>query len=118
MQFDLLRLPGISFLQIQDLASGRYIQVKVCILIVGPCGAGKSHDVRFLRLAVLPSSGCHLGSTHRICLIIIHDCAALAAKCRNGTTSSFSLPLSLHPALDGPTISRTALVANVLATTC
>lgn len=29
--------------QIQDLASGRFIEEKVAVLIAGPCGTGKSH---------------------------------------------------------------------------
>jgi len=42
-QFDFVRLPGVNRAQVQDLATGRYVQEKVCILIAGPCGTGKSH---------------------------------------------------------------------------
>lgn len=42
-QFDFDRLPGINRALIQDLATGRYIQENVAVLIAGPCGTGKSH---------------------------------------------------------------------------
>jgi DNA replication protein DnaC len=42
-QFDFDRLPGINRALVQDLATGRYIEEKVAVLIAGPCGTGKSH---------------------------------------------------------------------------
>lgn len=42
-RFDFDRLPGLNRAQIHDLAAGRYLQEKVAVLIVGPCGTGKSH---------------------------------------------------------------------------
>jgi DNA replication protein DnaC len=42
-QFDFDRLPGLNRALIQDLATGRYLQEKVAVLIAGPCGTGKSH---------------------------------------------------------------------------
>jgi DNA replication protein DnaC len=42
-QFDFDFNPGINRALIQDLATGRYLQEKVAVLIVGPCGTGKSH---------------------------------------------------------------------------
>jgi DNA replication protein DnaC len=41
--FDFDRLPGVNRSQIADLAAGRYLDEKVAVLIVGPCGTGKSH---------------------------------------------------------------------------
>lgn len=42
-QFDFARLPGLNRALIQDLATGRYLDEKVAVLIAGPCGTGKSH---------------------------------------------------------------------------
>ena len=56
------RLPTLNRSLVHDLATGRYLQEKAPVLIVGPCGTGKSHlaqalghnavrqgvDVRFL----------------------------------------------------------------------
>jgi DNA replication protein DnaC len=42
-QFDFARLPGVNRALVQDLATGRYIQEKVAVLVAGPCGTGKSH---------------------------------------------------------------------------
>jgi DNA replication protein DnaC len=41
--FDFDRLPGLNRALIHDLATGRYIEEKVAVLIAGPCGTGKSH---------------------------------------------------------------------------
>lgn len=41
--FDFARLPGVDRAQVHDLATGRYIDEKVAVLIAGPCGTGKSH---------------------------------------------------------------------------
>lgn len=41
--FDFDRLPGVNRSQIADLATGRYLHEKAPVLIVGPCGTGKSH---------------------------------------------------------------------------
>lgn len=42
-QFDYTRLPGLNRALIQDLATGRYLQERVPVLIAEPCGTGKSH---------------------------------------------------------------------------
>ena len=42
-QFDFARLPGLNRALIQDLATGRYLDERVAVLIAGPCGTGKSH---------------------------------------------------------------------------
>ncbi len=41
--FDFDRLPGVNRNLIGDLATGRYLDEKAPVLIVGPCGTGKSH---------------------------------------------------------------------------
>ena len=41
--FDFARLPNLNRALIHDLATGRYLQEKAPVLIVGPCGTGKSH---------------------------------------------------------------------------
>ncbi len=46
--FDFDRLPHLNRGLVQDLATGRYLAEKVCVLIVGPCGTGKSHVAQAL----------------------------------------------------------------------
>ncbi len=41
--FDFERLPSLNRAALYDLATGRFIDEKVAVLIVGPCGTGKSH---------------------------------------------------------------------------
>ena len=41
--FDFSRLPNLNQALIHDLATGRYLAEKAPVLIVGPCGTGKSH---------------------------------------------------------------------------
>jgi len=42
-QFDFERLPKLNRQLVHELASGRYLQEKAPVLIVGPSGIGKSH---------------------------------------------------------------------------
>lgn len=42
-QFDFSFNPKINQQQIKDIASGRFMKEKAPVLIVGPCGTGKSH---------------------------------------------------------------------------
>lgn len=42
-QFDFERLPQLNRALVHDLATGRYLQEGAPVLIVGPCGTGKSH---------------------------------------------------------------------------
>ena len=42
-QFDFDRIPKLNRQLVHDLASGRYLQEKAPVLIVGPSGIGKSH---------------------------------------------------------------------------
>jgi DNA replication protein DnaC len=41
--FDFSRLPDLNRSLIHDLATGRFIEEKVAVLIAGPCVTGKSH---------------------------------------------------------------------------
>ena len=41
--FEFERLPSTNRALVHDLATGRYIHEKAPVLIVGPCGTGKSH---------------------------------------------------------------------------
>jgi len=41
--FDFSFNPTINRMQVMDLATCRFLVEKVCVLIVGPCGTGKSH---------------------------------------------------------------------------
>src|SRR5512137_1593856 len=41
--FDFSFNPKINRAQVLDLATCRFMEEKACILIVGPCGTGKSH---------------------------------------------------------------------------
>ena len=42
-QFDFERLPQLNRALVHELATGRYLGEHVPVLIVGPCGTGKSH---------------------------------------------------------------------------
>ncbi len=46
--FDFAFNPHIDQAQIADLATGRFIEEKVAVLIAGPCGTGKSHIAQAL----------------------------------------------------------------------
>ncbi len=46
--FDFSFNPTINRAQVMDLATGRFIDEKVCALIAGPCGTGKSHIAQAL----------------------------------------------------------------------
>ena len=42
-QFDFERLPKLNRTLVHELATGRYLTERSPVLIVGPCGTGKSH---------------------------------------------------------------------------
>jgi DNA replication protein DnaC len=42
-QFDFERLPQLNRALVHELATGRYLAERAPVLIVGPCGTGKSH---------------------------------------------------------------------------
>jgi DNA replication protein DnaC len=96
-QFDFERLPNLNRALVHDLATGRYMAERAPVLIVGPCGTGKSHlaqalghcavrqavDVVFTTCAALTASlnaaraiGAYerkLASLARVPLLIIDD---------------------------------------------
>ena len=51
--FDFTFAPYMNHAMITDLASCRFIEEKVCVLIVGPCGTGKSHIAQALGHAAI-----------------------------------------------------------------
>jgi DNA replication protein DnaC len=54
-EFDFTFNPGLNRTLITDLASCRFIGEKVSVLIVGPCGTGKSHIAQALGHAAIRS---------------------------------------------------------------
>lgn len=52
-EFDFSFNPGLNRALITDLASCRFIEEKVSVLIVGPCGTGKSHIAQALGHAAI-----------------------------------------------------------------
>ena len=46
--FDFAFNPAINKAQIMDLATCRFMEEKACVLIIGPCGTGKSHIAQAL----------------------------------------------------------------------
>jgi len=69
-QFDFERLPGLNRALVHELATGRYLHEKAPVLIVGPCGTGKSH----LALA-LGHAAVRQGVD-----VAFHTCASLSAS--------------------------------------
>lgn len=51
--FDFDRLPQVNRTQIHDLATGRYLDEAAPVLVVGPCGTGKSHLAQALGQAAV-----------------------------------------------------------------
>lgn len=96
-QFDFDRLPQLNRALVHELATGRYLDERAPVLIVGPCGTGKSHlaqalghgavrqgvDVAFLTCAQLTAAlnaaratGAYerkLASLARVPLLVIDD---------------------------------------------
>jgi DNA replication protein DnaC len=52
-EFDFTFNPNINRALVLDLASCRFIQEKVCVFVVGPCGTGKSHIAQALGHAAI-----------------------------------------------------------------
>ena len=69
-RFDFDRLPGLNRALVHDLATGRYLQEKAPILIVGPCGTGKSHLAQALGHAAVRQG----------VDVAFHTCAGLTAS--------------------------------------
>lgn len=69
-QFDFEHLPGLNRALVHDLATGRYLQEKAPVLIVGPCGTGKSHLAQALGHAAVRQG----------IDVAFHTCAGLTAN--------------------------------------
>jgi DNA replication protein DnaC len=69
-QFDFDKLPGLNRALVHDLATGRYLQEKAPVLIVGPCGTGKSHLAQALGHAAVRQG----------VDVAFHSCAGLCAS--------------------------------------
>jgi DNA replication protein DnaC len=69
-QFDFDRLPGLNRALVHDLATGGYLREKAPVLIVGPCGTGKSHLAQALGHAAVRQG----------VDVAFHTCAGLSAS--------------------------------------
>lgn len=69
-QFDFDRLPGLNRALVHDLATGRFLDERAPVLIVGPCGTGKSHLAQALGHAAV----------RRGADVAFHTCAGLTAS--------------------------------------
>lgn len=84
-EFDFFFNPNIDRALISELASCRFMEEKVCILIVGPCGTGKSHIAQALGHCALRAGYDVLFSPLSKMLTQLH-----AARATNGFDRLFS----------------------------
>jgi DNA replication protein DnaC len=84
-EFDFTFTPGLNRTIINDLASCRFIEEKVCVLIVGPCGTGKSHLAQALGHAAIRAGHDVLFSTADRMLTQLH-----AARATNSYERQFA----------------------------
>jgi DNA replication protein DnaC len=75
--FDFDRLPGLNRAAIHDLATCRFIDEKVAVLIAGPCGTGKSHLAQALGHAAARQGHDVLFSTQSQLLASLRSAAAV-----------------------------------------
>jgi DNA replication protein DnaC len=75
-QFDFGRLPKLNRQLVNELASGRYLQEKAPVLIVGPSGIGKSHLAQALGHCAV-RQGCDVAFT--TCAALTHSLDAARA---------------------------------------
>ena len=75
-EFDFTFCPGLNRTLITDLASCRFMEEKVCVLIVGPCGTGKSHIAQALGHAAIRAGYNVLFSTADRMLTQLHAARA------------------------------------------
>ncbi|MDQ2694543.1 MAG: IS21-like element helper ATPase IstB [Pseudomonadota bacterium] len=78
-QFDFDFNPGLNRALIQELATGRYLQEKVAVLIAGPCGTGKSHLAQALGHCAVRQGYDVLFTTQTQLLGSLHAARATAA---------------------------------------
>jgi DNA replication protein DnaC len=84
-EFDFTFIPGLNRTLITDLASCRFIEEAVCVLIVGPCGTGKSHIAQALGHAAIRTGHDVLFSTADRMLTQLH-----AARATNSYERQFA----------------------------
>lgn len=84
-EFDFTFTPGLNRTLITDLASCRFIEERVCVLIVGPCGTGKSHIAQALGHAAIRNGHDVLFSTADRMLTQLH-----AARATNSYEKQFA----------------------------
>jgi DNA replication protein DnaC len=84
-EFDFSFNPNLNRQLIMELASGRFIEEKVCVLIVGPCGTGKSHIAQALGHCAIRAGQDVLFTTVSRMLGQLH-----AARATNGFDRSFA----------------------------
>jgi len=78
-QFDFDFNPLLNQALIQDLATGRFIDEKVAVLIAGPCGTGKSHIAQALGHAAVRTGHDVLFTTQSQRLGSLHAARAIHA---------------------------------------
>lgn len=88
--FDFGRLPNLNRSLIHDLATGRFIEEKVAVLIAGPCGTGKSHLAQAIGHIAARQGHDVLFTTQTQLL------ASLAQPRPSAATSDASRPWSIH----------------------
>ena len=89
--FDFARLPNLNRALIHNLATGRYLQEKAPVLIVGPSGTGKSHLAQALGHCAV-----HKGVDVRF-TTQAHLCASLTTARAVGTVERKIATLSRIP---------------------
>jgi len=84
-EFDFTFNPNINRALITELASCRFMQEKVCVLVVGPCGTGKSHIAQAL-------GHCAIRAGHDVLFTTVSKMLAQlnAARATNGFDRYFS----------------------------
>ena len=75
-EFDFSFNPNINRALVIDLASCRFIDEKVCVFIVGPCGTGKSHIAQALGHCAIRNGHDVLFTTQSLMLSQLHAARA------------------------------------------
>jgi len=75
-EFDFTFNPNINRALVMDLASCRFIDEKVCVFIVGPCGTGKSHIAQALGHCAIRNGHDVLFTTQSLMLSQLHAARA------------------------------------------
>jgi len=84
--FDFTFNPAIDKAQILDLATCRFMQEKVCVLVAGPCGTGKSHIAQAIGHAAIRAGNDVLFTTQSKLLGQLHAARATNSYSRRLAT--------------------------------